>query len=344
MDALEARLANLPSLGKPLSGTGITSFIGGTLRANSKFCPRRYGKRVSKKPEDPLKVGRRADRLYQNCVAQKKRVELTPKTAHAYHAMKALREFGIKSIATQVPVQLGQLVSRLDGLGIYLKNGTPTVAVIELKTTARTLNDDAAYSSICRNKPQLDILDLDNSEKVCHDIQAEFGRLAFNATYGEVLGKPPCHSVVVIANSVEAGVREVKPIVPPNGRSLAVISSTANITPLLRAGSFSALPSRLDGGGLIRTAIRSLGYKSIATDKKKVPRGASCVALSGADSKTRTLFGIRPQFLEQSQEQQSHDCQLLKNIAARGGRPDDRLAVLYRHSGGWSSKVVARST
>lgn len=342
MDALEARIANLPSLGKPLSGTGITSFIGGTLRGNSKFYPRKFGKRATKKPEDPLRVGRRTDRLYQNCVAQKKRVELTPKTAHAYHAMKALRNFGIKSIATQVPVQLGQLVSRLDGLGVYMRNGKPTIAVIELKTTARTLNDDAAYNSVCRNKPRLDVLDLDNSERICHDIQADFGRLAFNSTYGEVLDNPMCRAIVVIANSTEAGVREVQPVVPQNGRSLAAVCSTSNITPLLRAGSFSALPSRLDGGGLIRTALRTLGYKSVVIGKKKVPHGASFVGLSGPDTNVRTIFGIRPQFTEQSQDHQAHDVQLLRSIVARGGRPDDRLAILYRHSGGWSVKVVAR--
>lgn len=63
MDKLEARIANLPKLSGPLNGTGITSFIGGTLRSNTKFSPRYSGS--SNKKEDALRIGRRTDHLYQ---------------------------------------------------------------------------------------------------------------------------------------------------------------------------------------------------------------------------------------------------------------------------------------
>jgi len=67
MEVLEAKLANLPKLNGSLNGTGITSFIGGTLRSNTKFSPRYLGKiKGSKnKKEDALRIGRRTDRLYQ---------------------------------------------------------------------------------------------------------------------------------------------------------------------------------------------------------------------------------------------------------------------------------------
>lgn len=264
---------------------------------------------------------------------------LTPKTAHAYHAMKALRAFGIKTIQTQVPVRLGKIVSRLDGLGTYIRNGVPTIAVIELKTTGRCLNNDAAYNATCRNKPHLDVLGIPNTEKNSHDIQAEFGRLAFNNCYGTALGNPRVRSVVVIANEKEGGVREVSPIVTKAGKSLGSIFSTSVITPLLKINAFSALPKAVNGGALIRAALVKLGYQRIKGGKG-VPAGVSFVGISSKN--TRTFFGIRPQYLEQTAEQQQNDQNHLKSIVERSGKPDDRIAIMHRHVGGWAVVVVPR--
>lgn len=289
-------------------------------------------KRVAGKKQDPLKVGRLTDRLYQQCVEKNKRLDLTDKTAHAYHAMRALRRFGIKSVQTQVPVALGKIVSRLDGLGLFLKHGKPTIVVIELKTTARILNDEAGYRALCRNKPRFDLLGLDNNEKNSHNIQADFGRIAFQRSYGSRFTGVPITSVVVIANSKEAGVREIPPVIGSDGRRLESILTTAEIEPLLRTAQFSALPTVIDGGGIIRSALRKLGYTAIKRSFRDIPPGASFVALKDGE---RTVIGIRPQYNEQSDAQKQEDQNLMRRIVKHNGKARDKLGILHRHKGGW---------
>ena len=253
--------------------------------------------------------------------------------------MRSLRQFGIKSVLTQVPVRIGKIVSRLDGLGVYIRNGVPTVAVIELKTTGRALNNERSYTSSCRNKPNLDVLGIPNNEKNAHSIQAEFGRLAFSQCYGAAIGNPPVRSIVVIANSKEGSVREVQPIVTKNDQSLAAIFSTTTITPLLRYNRFSALPRMIDGGNLIRAALLKLGYKKVQRGKG-VPAGISFIAFT--NESTRTFFGIRPHYCEQTPEQQKQDRDYIKSVVSRSGKEGDRIAIMHRHSGGWAVVIVPR--
>lgn len=290
-------------------------------------------KRVAGKREDPLQVGRRADRLYQQCVKENKCLALKPNTAHAFHAMRALRRFGIKSVHTQTPVALGKIVSRLDGLGLFVKNGKPTIVVIELKTTARLLNDEVSYRTVCRNKPRFDLLGIENNEKNSHNIQADFGRIAFLRCYGSKFPNVPVTSVVVTANSKEAGVREIPPVMSSDGRRLETILSTSEIEPLLRMAQFSALPSVIDGGGLIRSALRKLGYTGIKKAARDVPTGSSFVAFKDDQ---RTVLGIRPQYNDQTDSEKAEDQRLLRRIVSRNGNPGDKLGIVYRHNRGWA--------
>lgn len=82
-------------------------------------------------------MGRVTDLCFQEAVETGRVPARTERNALAVNALAALRVTGIRPVRTQMPVLYGNVGTRLDGIGVCVRNGMTHIVIIELKTTGR---------------------------------------------------------------------------------------------------------------------------------------------------------------------------------------------------------------
>lgn len=154
---------------------GITTYVKSTLMRGQPFT-RRGGGRV--KASRGLCIGRAIDTQFSRYVTgELKLVPSSRKHARLYHIARVLRCSGIRMLATQVPVTLMGISTRIDGVGV---RGSEVV-VVELKTTQYARDAHAKlYTQPCGKHTVLSN-GLPNTEESHHHLQCAFGVLGVHA-------------------------------------------------------------------------------------------------------------------------------------------------------------------
>lgn len=300
------------------------------MRDDISFRPR-YGRGGSKtRSEDALAIGRITDHEFQRCVETHSVPEQGDlKRAYARNALLALATAGVRPVRTQLPVRYGCVGTRLDGIGVSMRGGIPTIVVIELKTTGRDPSDVDSYEAVCALKPTLSHIQLPNNEKTSHDIQAEIGRLGFVETYPG-LSMYRTVSAVVVASDSRAIVRFVSRLTS-EGSSIRDIFRYVRLSGPSGPSRFQRLPSARDGGGLVRRALKEAGL-SVRTTGDRIPRHASFICLrDGAE----IVCGLRTRWSELSGPARKRDEDAIRRMAR--GRS---AGIVYRDGGRWMLREV----
>jgi hypothetical protein len=300
-------------------------FITEKFREHTAFRPR-YGRGGSKtRSEDALTIGRITDHAFQQCVENRTvPPEGDSKRVYARNALLALDKAGVRPVRCQLPVQYGCVGTRLDGIGVAMRGGVPTITIIELKTTGRDPSDFGPYEATCSLLPKMHVIGLDNSEKTSHDIQAEVGRLGFVETY-PALARYRTASVVVLASERRATVRFVSRL-STEGAPIRDIFRHVRLTGPSGSMQFQRLPCNRDGGGIVRRALKDAGMK-VRTTGPRVPKGASFVCETEG---VEIVCGLRTRWTSLSAPARKRDEEMIRRLAR-----DRAAGIVYRDGSRW---------
>lgn len=246
------------------------------------------------------------------------------KRVYARNALMALEKAGVRPVRCQLPVQYGCVGTRLDGIGVALRGGIPTIVIIELKTTGRDPTDSGPYEATCALLPKMHVIGLDNSEKTSHDIQAEVGRLGFVETYPS-LSRYRTASVVVLASERRATVRFVSRL-SSEGVSIRDIFRHVRLTGPSGSMQFQRLPCVRDGGGIVRRALKEAGLV-VRTTGPRVPKSASFVCECDG---VEIVCGLRTRWGSMSKPTQRRDEDAIRRTAR-----DRAAGIVYRDGSRW---------
>lgn len=307
------------------SSDGAPRFITEKFRQHVAFRPR-YGRGGSKtRSEDALTIGRKTDHAFQKCVdAGTIPAEGDRSKVYARNALLALKAAGVRPVRTQLPVRFGCVGTRLDGIGVMVRNGAPVVVILELKTTGRDPTDAESYDAVCSLLPTLHIIGLANSERTSHDIQAEVGRLGFIDSY-PALARFRTVSAVVLASERRATVRFVDRL-SSEGPPIREIFQHVRLTGPSGSQRFQRLPSVRDGGGIIRRALKEAGLV-VKTTGPRVPKSASFICASdGAE----IVCGLRVRWTSLSGPARKRDEDAIRRTAR-----DRPAGIVFRDGNRW---------
>jgi len=182
------------------SDVGVTTYIKSTLMRGHGFLRKtaRGKGGVRPKASRGLCIGRAVDTQFSRYVTgELKLVPSSRSHTRLYHIVRALRSSGVTVFATQVPVSLMGITTRIDAVG--MRGGD--VVVVELKTTQHTRTQHAAlYTQACGNSATL-ANGLPNTEETHHRLQCAFGVLGLRAAL-----PPATHvrGVVVVSYDTDA--------------------------------------------------------------------------------------------------------------------------------------------
>ena len=303
-------------------------FITEKFRQHTAFRPR-YGRGGSKtRSDDALTIGRISDHAFQKCVETKTLPSQSDeKHRYARNALMALQAAGVRPVRTQLPVMYGCVGTRLDGIGVCIRGGVPTVVILELKTTGRDPSDAASYEAPCALLPTMHVIGLPNNEKTSHDIQAEIGRMGFASTY-PAMGRYRTVSAVVLASAKRATVRFVSrlvsagPPVPDIFRRITLIGLTA-------PHAFQRLPTPRNGGALVRRALKDAGMTVRTTG---VPKMASFVCVRNGED---IVCGLRTRWAALSAAARKRDEEAIRRSAR-----NQPAGIVYRDGARWRFQQV----
>lgn len=300
------------------------------MRAGCEFRPRKRSSRA--KSADALSLGRIADTIFQRAVDASRRPTGTSTGAKcASQAFSALSKLGVRVLRTQVPVQLGKLGTRLDGLGVSTVNGREVIVVIELKTTSGDPHDLDSYTSVCRFRPVLERVGLSNNEQTVHDLQAEFGRSALQHTYPSTM-RYPVYSAVVRVSATTGTARFVSRFRCRDGSSLESVFKTTSVpvSAPTSVEAFQRFPVAGAGRKTLSASLKRLGWTRVISSGPSVPRGASCILVN--NSGFRLIAGLRPRWHLLDASGRTSDENRIKRAGGTG--------IIFCKDGRWHVRVV----
>jgi hypothetical protein len=220
--------------------------------------------------------------------------------------------------------RFGCVGTRLDGIGVAIRGGVPTIVVLELKTTGRDPADADSYTATCALLPTLHVIGLPNCEKTSHDIQAEVGRLGFTASYPG-LARYRTTSAVIIASERRAVVRFVSRL-SSDGLPIRDIFQHVQLTGPSGSQRFQRLPSVRDGGSIVRRALKDAGLV-VRTTGPSVPKGSSFVCVCAG---TEIVCGLRTRWATMSAPAKRRDEEAIRRLAR-----DRPSGIVYRDGNRW---------
>ena len=267
----------------------------------------------------------------------------------ARNAFKILVKNGIHPVRSQISVTLGQRIwTRMDAVGVRKRGNSWRPVVIELKSTMQTLKaHSTSYDKTCRRRKQLAVINLPNSERVAHNLQARFGAYALSTV--PEFRNMSIEAVVVVVSRTGTRLYEC-PVMPREAFSLA--SNLAPASEPLESPGFMRLPGPKRGGLLIRTYLKGKGFKRVAAGTSKASFRAlmpSCAARSSAGAagkKTAKADGdpvigaIVPDFNGYSEPRRAATRRRLIQISGK----HTNAVIVHRIPGGWGHTLVNRAT
>lgn len=283
--------------------TGITTWIKDTARAGQPF-------RVSRAPNARgaagLSIGRVTDVMLRKwCDGD----PVPSGFARKYldHAARALRQEKLMPVATQLAVAMGPLKTEVDLICLQEgKSGRVGLVFVELKTSRQTLTQHTnSYDDRDKKKPYLEVAGLDNSERVAHQLQADFGAKASHHSFPH-LGRWHSRSVVLYATSTGA---KIYPVSAFPQSHFDVAPATKHSVEQRKRTEFPMLPAAAAGGTLIRQLLRKHGHTGVR------PGGpASCISSLGD---TECVVGISPNWHKLTKVKQQQVIENLRGCARK---------------------------
>lgn len=261
--------------------TGITTWIKETARAGQPF---RVSRAANARGNAGLSIGRVADVMLRKwCDGEPVPTGFARK--YLDHAAHALKKEKLMPVATQLAVAMGPLKTEIDLICIQEgKSGRVGIVFVELKTSRQTMQQHLqSYDGRDKKKPYLNVAGLENSERVAHALQADFGAQASHHSFPH-LGRFHSRSVVLYATSTGA---KIYPIAPFSRSHFEVApTGTKHSVTERKRTSFPMLPAAAAGGTLIRAMLRKLGHADVR------PGGpASCTSTHNGED---CVVGISP--------------------------------------------------
>lgn len=306
---------------------GITSYIRDTCRGGVPFSASRA---PNARGKAGLSVGRVTDQMLQKwCNNQ----PIGTGFARRYfdNAVAALHREKLVPVATQVPCRLGGLKTELDLVCMRQgKTGRVGIVVVELKTSRQTIAQHTkSYPKRCLRKPYMNVGGYENSEKVAHQIQADFGAKALLASYPHLR---PFYTEAAVLYSTETGARIYPaPPLPPStydrqhvGREMAKKEEVR----------FPLLPDEVHGGALVREALKQAGHTKIFTGGK-----ASCTSVAGKGKNRKCTVGIVSKWNKLDKKQKTRVVSELKKMAA--AEKAKAWLVTRQPNGLWKAAVAS---
>ena len=345
---------NSKGLPKPSAdrAVGFHRYLDEALRGGIPFtCPR-----PGCPAEASLRQGRAIDNYFNKLVDQRKKPPNSVAGTMAKNAERILKRNGIFPVRAQLCVSLEDRIwTRIDAIGVRKRGSLWRPVVIELKSTMQTLkNHHSSYDKTCRRRKTLAVIDLPNSERTAHNLQARFGATAL-ATVPEFRGMS-IEAVVVLVSRSGTQLYEVPSEQIPR-HSFSVVEGLSPASEQAQAPGFMRLPGAQRGGKLIRDYLKSKGFTCVAAGKSSasfravmpLPTSAACriptkaKAAAGkkkAPSGEPVVGAIVPGFNSYSEARRAATRKRILQIAGN----NTAAVLVHRVPGGWGHTIAHRAS